>query len=187
MRPEFMSLTQQRADSPGIYQRGRELVIKGFGPTYGTNGHAVLESNGTMRVYIEACGPDWEPVRVEDPLGTGLTMVICRLVFVNPRTIDRMVVNLAGPIKSTFQNYTNTPSRITGSDGDDFLLGGKGNDTISGGAGDDAIGGDAGNDSIVGGPGADVLFGGLGKDTVMKDAGDMLIGGQGEDTVREDV
>lgn len=186
MRPEFLSVSQTRATAPGIYQRGRELVVQGFGPQYGTNGHAVLEGNGQIRVYIEAVGPDWEPVRTDDPLGTGLTMAICRLVTVSPRDIDRILVNLAGPVQSTFQNHSNTPCRVTGSDGDDFILGGTGSDTIDGGAGDDAIGGGEGNDSITGGAGADLTLLGLGRDTVAAGAGDTVLDATGEDTVRRD-
>ena len=77
-------------------------------------------------------------------------------------------------------------ANLTGTDGDDLLVGGAGGDTIQGGAGDDTLQGLAGDDSLAGGAGADQLYGGDGDDTL--DGGtapdgrfDFLDGGAGQD------
>jgi Ca2+-binding RTX toxin-like protein len=54
---------------------------------------------------------------------------------------------------------------ITGTSGNDLILGGPGNDTINGMGGDDCILGGGGNDTIDGGDGTDVCIGGPGTDT----------------------
>ena len=62
---------------------------------------------------------------------------------------------------------------LTGTDGDDSLVGGSARDTLTGGAG---------NDTLVGGGGADLLQGGLGADVLIGgDGADSLDGGQGDD------
>lgn len=57
-----------------------------------------------------------------------------------------------------------------------FLTGTSGNDTLVGGNDDDTLDGLDGQDSLVGGPGNDDLFSGFGSDTVL--------GGPGDDTLR---
>jgi Ca2+-binding RTX toxin-like protein len=64
--------------------------------------------------------------------------------------------------------------RLIGEEGNDELRGGSGNDTLIGGAGDDTLNGEAGDDQLIGGEGNDVLAGGEGNDT--------LIGGDGNDS-----
>ncbi len=54
---------------------------------------------------------------------------------------------------------------ITGTSGNDLILGGPGNDTINGMGGNDCILGGGGNDTIDGGDGTDVCIGGPGTDT----------------------
>ncbi len=85
---------------------------------------------------------------------------------------------------------------VTGSIGDDILMGDAnanllqgdvGNDFLSGLAGDDTLNGGAGNDTINGGSGADAVDGGIGDDTILKDdltGDDVMMGGDGDDTVR---
>ncbi|WP_460997383.1 Ig-like domain-containing protein [Simiduia litorea] len=71
---------------------------------------------------------------------------------------------------------------ITGAAGDDILSGGAGNDSISGGAGKDIISGGTGNDYLSGGADNDELYGNDGDDHLAGDAGnDLLDGGIGAD------
>lgn len=65
--------------------------------------------------------------------------------------------------------------RITGLGGNDTICGGNGDDEIYGVDGNDALYGDAGNDKISGGNGNDSLFGGAGNDRLTGDAGDDLV------------
>ncbi|MEI7841333.1 MAG: M10 family metallopeptidase C-terminal domain-containing protein, partial [Methylococcaceae bacterium] len=67
-----------------------------------------------------------------------------------------------------------TTSIITGTDGNDNLVGTATADSISGGLGNDSISGNTGNDTLVGGAGIDKLNGGAGKD--------VLTGGADADT-----
>ncbi len=62
---------------------------------------------------------------------------------------------------------------LTGTSGNDKLIGGPGNDLLKGLAGNDLLFGKAGNDSLFGGNGNDALDGGLGRNT--------LTGGIGND------
>ena len=67
---------------------------------------------------------------------------------------------------------------ISGTDGNDSLFGRDGNDIIDGGNGDDALLGENGNDTLNGDSGNDVLQGGAGNDTLNGGAGnDILAGG----------
>ncbi|NRB00401.1 MAG: hypothetical protein HRU32_11365 [Rhodobacteraceae bacterium] len=69
---------------------------------------------------------------------------------------------------------------ITGSSGDDILLGYSDSDTLNGGEGDDALFGDI--PGFPGGDGDDSLFGGSGRDTLEGGPGaDTLNGGEGFD------
>ncbi|MGZ4998151.1 MAG: type I secretion C-terminal target domain-containing protein, partial [Methylobacter sp.] len=67
----------------------------------------------------------------------------------------------------------NTADTITGSSGNDVLVGGYGNDTLIGLGGNDTLSGGFGNDTLNGGDGNDILSGGAGADT--------LVGGKGND------
>ncbi|MXQ11135.1 cadherin-like domain-containing protein [Microvirga makkahensis] len=80
---------------------------------------------------------------------------------------------------------------VTGTDGDDVLLGTgcadiiearAGNDLIDGRSGDDILEGGAGGDHIIGGAGDDIIRGGDGNDIVLGGAGnDQISGGEGAD------
>jgi Ca2+-binding RTX toxin-like protein len=61
---------------------------------------------------------------------------------------------------------------VTGSDGDNVIIGSNGNDTIDGGDGQDTLLGGAGNDTLIGGLGDDVVNGGTGNDNMTGGAGD---------------
>lgn len=65
---------------------------------------------------------------------------------------------------------------------DDVIYGRGGNDRIVGGDGDDVIFADAGDDQIFAGRGNDVVFAGIGNDLVQGDEGDdVLFGEEGDD------
>ena len=72
--------------------------------------------------------------------------------------------------------------KLIGTPGNDVICGLGGNDNISGGGGDDVIYGDAGDDRVDGGAGADTLYGDDGADRVDGgDGDDVLAGGPGAD------
>ena len=60
---------------------------------------------------------------------------------------------------------THGNDRLIGNDGDDVLIGKRGDDTIIGYGGDDMLRGGDGNDTLSGGPGEDELRGWIGDDT----------------------
>ena len=118
--------------------------------------------------------------------------------IVDARAAPNDTAGPSGRIVGTIFNDT-----ITGTGGDDELIGGKGDDTLTGNAGNDIItGGDGvddikgngGNDIIRGGDGGDTLEGGGGVDTIFAGegvdtvrggaSGDTLYGGSGDDTMR---
>jgi predicted extracellular nuclease len=73
---------------------------------------------------------------------------------------------------------------IVGMSGDDIIEGGNGNDTIDAGDGNDVVLGANGNDTIDAGAGNDEVHGGGGNDSI--DAGegnDLVHGGSGNDTI----
>jgi len=73
---------------------------------------------------------------------------------------------------------------LTGTNGDDILIGGADADTILGLNGDDTLQGGDGDDLLVGGNGDDTLLGEGGNDTLQGENGDdLLIGGTGNDTL----
>jgi len=87
-----------------------------------------------------------------------------------------------------------TTNTITGSAGDDIIIGdandttnidgGAGDDTITGGTDAETISGGDDDDTIVGGGGADTLAGGAGDDTITGGAGnDTITGGDGDDDI----
>jgi VCBS repeat-containing protein len=79
------------------------------------------------------------------------------------------------------------PRSLTGTDGDDLLIGGAFDDTIVAGDGADALSGEAGNDSIDAGGGNDWIYGSAGDDTVGGGEGDdiYLVGGTRPDWIVE--
>jgi Ca2+-binding RTX toxin-like protein len=84
---------------------------------------------------------------------------------------------------------------LTGTEGQDIILGGGGNDTLNGlgeddlldgGTGDDLINAGTGNDTLIGGTGNDTLNGEAGNDTfnyTIGDNADTVNGGAGVDTL----
>ncbi len=73
---------------------------------------------------------------------------------------------------------------ISGTPGNDTLVGTVGDDSISGGRGNDTLTGNAGNDTLDGGQGADLVDGGPGNDLITGvDSADTVTGGLGDDTI----
>ncbi len=96
-------------------------------------------------------------------------------------------IRLSGTGGDDFLLGTNTSDLINGDEGgdsifagnsDDIVNGGDGNDIIGGGTGADNLRGDAGNDAIFGGNGNDLIYGGEGNDIAW--------GGKGADMIRGD-
>lgn len=106
------------------------------------------------------------------------------------------------PGQWTIQQGGPGDDHITGTDGNEFLLGyggddlihgnggtdeiegGEGNDTLFGGDGNDLMHGDDGDDDLMGDDGDDTLYGHSGDDLLQGDDGDdSMVGGQGDDTV----
>ena len=79
---------------------------------------------------------------------------------------------------------TNSADEIYGLEGNDIILAGRGDDVVTAGAGNDIVDGGAGNDVINGDAGNDLLNGGAGNDTMNGGAGnDIVIGDDGNDTL----
>lgn len=70
---------------------------------------------------------------------------------------------------------------VTGTAGDDVMIGSDANDAFNGVAGNDVLRGEGGNDWLVGGAGTDLVYGGAGNDTLGGDVYDTLYGGLGDD------
>ena len=110
--------------------------------------------------------------------------VLCALMVFPPAALAAPAVTL-GP------GGERLVCTITGTDGDDVLVGTEradvicglgGNDILHGRAGNDTLNGGRGNDQLYGGPGADTLRGGKGADRLYGHAGnDTLRGGKGAD------
>lgn len=112
--------------------------------------------------------------------GAGCTLVNAHRATCPGSGITGVTVN-AGDMNDLAWNTAATPATITGSDGNDILLGNNGADILIG---------CAGNDSLNGGGGADVLVDGFfncaggGNDTFDGGTGpDSIYGGPGTDTV----
>jgi Ca2+-binding RTX toxin-like protein len=83
-------------------------------------------------------------------------------------------------------NITGTPGNdnLVGTDSNDRIEGRSGNDTISGNGGNDDLFGEDGDDVLNGGNDGDDLFGGIGNDVLNGDAGnDFLYSDAGNDTI----
>ncbi len=128
--------------------------------------------------------------------GSGADTVSYYYLKLGTVNLTGVVVNLAASASNTGIAAGDTLvaiEHITGSQGDDELVGDggnnvlrgmEGNDTLQGGAGDDVLWGGAGNDTIVGGLGFDYLYGEDGDDLfVLTGVGqDRVDGGAGNDT-----
>lgn len=106
---------------------------------------------------------------------------------VRGRIIDPRIsaVSLSGTRGNDHMVGTAWSDLFDGSDGDDVINGRAGDDRIGGEDGADKLAGDDGNDRLWGGEGHDVLQGGRGSDVLEGGNGnDRLDGGLGEDILR---
>ena len=96
---------------------------------------------------------------------------------------------LTWPRATKIQGSDILSTTITGSEGNDTLVGGNGQDTIDGGTGNDSVSGGNGNDILDGGAGSDRVFGNNGDDIATYvtidniGATDVYDGGNGFDTL----
>ncbi|MGE4045284.1 MAG: calcium-binding protein [Acetobacteraceae bacterium] len=91
----------------------------------------------------------------------------------------------AGSVRNDMMLAGAGASKISGAEGDDYLLGGPGDDTLYGDTAGDTQGG--GNDLVIGAAGDDQLFGGSGDDTLQGgDGDDTLTGNNGNDRLSGD-
>lgn len=145
-------------------------------------------SSDTLRVYNYF---------VDSGSNTNYGTVIDRLEFANGVIWTAQDVKLAvitgtagndrlvGYVGNDTLNGLEGDDVILGREGDDQLDGGLGNDVIDGGVGNDTIFGGAGNDSVLGNTGADSISGGTGNDTIDGGEGDDFItGDEGSDSLK---
>jgi Ca2+-binding RTX toxin-like protein len=89
-------------------------------------------------------------------------------------------IPVIGSLSFTVQNFVN----VSGTKGNDTIVGSDASNQIGGGLGNDFIDGLGGNDIINGGDGTDDINGGLGSDILSGNIGnDALAGGFGNDTL----
>ena len=102
------------------------------------------------------------------------------LLEANTGLIDSAGIGLSAQASEAIGVLAN----ITGTAGNDSILGGVDPDTIWGLAGNDTLDGGDGNDTLDGAGGNDFLKGGPGNDDLLNDTGiDTLDGGEGSDTL----
>ncbi len=113
--------------------------------------------------------------------------------YVDGQGFNETVTSAATIVTGDFIATNAAAQALTGTEGQDILLGGGGADTINGlgeddfldgGADADTINAGAGNDSVLGGGGADIINGDAGNDTINGEGGiDTINGGAGNDTI----
>lgn len=112
--------------------------------------------------------------------GAGCALANSHRVTCAGSGVTALTVN-AGDLNDLAWNTTVTPATITGSDGNDNLIGNNGADVLIGCAGNDSLNGGGGGDVLVdgffncAGSGSDTFDGGAGPDSIF--------GGPGTDTV----
>lgn len=180
----------------------------------GGSGNDTLTGSGGSNTYLFGLGDGQD--RVVDAsgntsivFGEGITASSIKLSNVNGERVlsysDTDSITLNGAVtqyrfadgqtlsEAQIMALLNDPIGITGTAGNDLLIGGSGSDFMFGRAGDDVIFGgngndaqfgDEGNDTVHAGNGADALSGGSGDDVLFGDAGaDLIWGGAGGDTL----
>jgi Ca2+-binding RTX toxin-like protein len=81
------------------------------------------------------------------------------------RNVTTINANVLKPSTCSALTLTTTVAGVTGTAGNDLLLGGSGADNMNAAGGNDCVVGGGGNDTINGGAGTDVCIGGAGTDT----------------------
>jgi len=132
----------------------------------------------------EGCGSPGLSVQDEGELavGTHVFSVVASAVAANPSATG------GGAEASFGLNLRLGVCTVTGTEGDDQLVGDAAvGDIMCGLGGDDDLKGLGGNDTIFGGPGGDTVEGGAGNDVISGEGGaDVLRGGNGADVINGD-
>ena len=116
-------------------------------------------------IQIESDGSSWLALKAGQTVTAGSSL-----------DVDVTGTDASGGVVSqNFDFWAVAAGSITGTGGNDILLGGATAETINGGDGNDHINGGYGNDILTGGNGNDLLKGRFGDD--------MLTGGAGQDTL----
>ena len=116
-------------------------------------------------IQIESDGSSWLALKAGQTVTAGSSL-----------DVDVTGTDTSGGVVSqNFDFWAVAAGSITGTGGNDILLGGATAETINGGDGNDHINGGYGNDTLTGGNGNDLLKGRFGDD--------MLTGGAGQDTL----
>jgi hypothetical protein len=104
-------------------------------------------------------------------------------VFTNATPANATPANATCKGKAATMTGTGGDDTLVGTDKADVMLGQGGNDKLSGLAGKDLVCGNAGKDKLLGGKGKDILLGQKGKDKLKGGGGkDVCKGGKGNDT-----
>jgi len=205
----------------GLDLRGAENPADGVNAMMAVDGSVVLEG-GRADNHYWAYGKDAEKIQEEKDGGTDTLWYMAgpddyvlhcpahvekiRIATVVSRSEQdasqgkrlRIVAHPDSPIE--FETSERVEIDLTGSDGDDVMIGPKhGSATFYGGAGNDtmiakakqanrrhAFFGEAGNDTLHGGPGRDTLDGGTGDDEIHGYTGrNSIFGGHGNDVIHD--
>jgi len=167
-------LTYVEPDGTGTIINGLhgDLLIKSDG-SYSYTPDADLDNVGEQEVFS---------YKLNQSDGDTDTAELVIRITDSPYTPHTPIIGTDGD--DTALTGTSGDDVILGLDGNDHLHGGDGNDHLNGDSGEDILDGDAGNDVISGGTGNDTLSGGDGADTLWGGPGnDLLDGGAGDDTL----
>jgi len=175
------------ADTLGGIQKGVEV---GATPDVSTIGDV---ENGLLAVNVTNSLQAWQTTPEENygwavlPTGTNGVDFFSAEGQTPPALVVQYDVNeitgtigndsLVGSINNDIIDGLDGNDTLRGDNGDDLVKGGAGNDIIYGGNNTDLVKGGAGNDSLFGGSGADTVIGGAGNDTLTGGSqNDILIG-----------
>jgi Ca2+-binding RTX toxin-like protein/alpha-tubulin suppressor-like RCC1 family protein len=146
------------------------------------SGHDVITDSGgvdTLELDDSAGYHEWDLYRSGNDLVVefyGQGRITIKDQFLAAPIIETMTFSDGDP-PYTFSNS------LSGSPGNDVLIGTSSGEAINGGSGDDLIFGNAGNDTLSGGDGDDEILGGSGADFLFGGAGDDDLDGQGGQSV----
>jgi Ca2+-binding RTX toxin-like protein len=172
--------TAARSIYPDVTSSGATgaTATAGVGSTVGSPGGTPTPTSTRASTAGQAT-----PTTARTSASTTFPSTLPSTVEVAPSTIA-----IPPPVTATSATVGGTcrgrPVTISGSPGNDKLLGTPGPDVIDGGSGDDEIHGLGGDDVICGGNGMDELWGDDGDDVLAGGNGfDILHGGPGNDTL----
>ena len=161
-------------DDPAVSDTSDVAVLTLFnGLTRVGENRVNLNANGTMDETINTTGEalfDRVTFQYVDAMGLPKNLT---------EVVDDVTVDALCTISGTTGDDT-----LVGTSGNDVICGDAGDDTIRAGSGDDVVYGGAGADRISGGAGSDLISGGSGADRVWAGNGnDEVMGGAGNDTL----